>query len=110
MYSLIKRAVLIVTMLMAMTLPISAIAVETNGSEPNSEVITERSVVFLTVGIMITIVLACVAFSLARATSAAIGAVAEKPEMFSSTLIYIMFIEAIAIYVLMMAFMILGMV
>jgi len=42
------------------------------------------------------------------ASAAAIGTVAEKPEMFSITFIYIVFIEAIAIYGLVIAFMILG--
>lgn len=45
---------------------------------------------------------------LGTASAAAIGAVAEKPEMFSITFIYIVFIEAIAIYGLVIAFMILG--
>ena len=40
------------------------------------------------------------------AGAAAIGALAEKPEVFSKTLIYIVFIEAIAIYGLVVAFMI----
>lgn len=42
------------------------------------------------------------------AGSAAIGAVSEKPEMFSMTFIYIVFVEAVAIYGLVIAFMILG--
>jgi len=41
------------------------------------------------------------------ASSAAIGALAERPEVFSKTLIYIVFIEAIAIYGLVISFMIL---
>ena len=39
------------------------------------------------------------------ASAAAIGAIAEKPEVFSKTLIFIVFIEAIAIYGLVVAFM-----
>jgi len=39
------------------------------------------------------------------ASAAAIGAMAEKPETFSKSLIYIVFIEAIAIYGLVVAFM-----
>jgi len=41
------------------------------------------------------------------ASAAAIGAIAEKPEVFTKTLIFIVFIEAIAIYGLVIAFMIL---
>ncbi len=39
------------------------------------------------------------------AGAAAIGAIAERPEMFGRTMIYIVFIEAIAIYGLVIAFM-----
>ncbi|MFQ6134387.1 MAG: ATP synthase subunit C [Nitrososphaerales archaeon] len=45
---------------------------------------------------------------LGLAGAAAVGAVAEKPEMFSLTFVYIVFVEAIAIYGLVLAFMILG--
>ena len=41
------------------------------------------------------------------ASAAAIGALAERPEVFSKTLIFIVFIEAIAIYGLVISFMIL---
>ncbi len=43
------------------------------------------------------------------AGSAAIGAISEKPEMFGMTFIYIVFVEAVAIYGLVIAFMVLGM-
>lgn len=42
------------------------------------------------------------------AGSAAIGAVSEKPEMFSLTFVYIVFVEAIAVYGLVLAFLLLG--
>ena len=48
-----------------------------------------------------------VGVGLGTASAAAIGAMAEKPEMFSRTLIFIVFIEAIAIYAMTLAFMIL---
>jgi V/A-type H+-transporting ATPase subunit K len=60
---------------------------------------------------------ACVAAALAflgagiglgMAGSAAMGAISEKPEIFSMTFIYIVFIEAIAIYGLVVVFMILA--
>ncbi|MEM3522250.1 MAG: ATP synthase subunit C [Candidatus Bathyarchaeia archaeon] len=47
------------------------------------------------------------ALAMGTASAAAIGAMAEKPEVFTKTLIYIVFIEAIAIYGLVVAFMIL---
>jgi len=42
------------------------------------------------------------------AGAAAIGAVSEKPEMFSLSFVYIVFVEAIAVYGLVLAFLILG--
>jgi len=39
--------------------------------------------------------------------SASIGAIAEKPEMFGKTMIFVAFAEAIAIYGLLIAFMLL---
>ncbi len=48
------------------------------------------------------------AIALGRVGSAAIAAVAEKPEIFSLTFVYVVFIEAIAIYGLVLAFMIIG--
>jgi V/A-type H+-transporting ATPase subunit K len=47
------------------------------------------------------------ALGMGTAGTAAVGAIAERPEVFSKTLIYIVFIEAIAIYGLVVAFMIL---
>ena len=47
------------------------------------------------------------AMAMGTASSAAVGAMAEKPEIFSKTIIYIVFIEAIAIYGLIVSFMIL---
>jgi V/A-type H+-transporting ATPase subunit K len=41
------------------------------------------------------------------AGAAAIGAVSEKPEMFSLTFVYIVFVEAIAVYGFVLAFLIL---
>lgn len=40
---------------------------------------------------------------LGTASAAAIGAVAEKPELFGRTIIYVVFIEAVAIYGLVVA-------
>lgn len=38
------------------------------------------------------------------ASAAAVGAVAEKPEIFGRTILYVVFIEAIAIYGLVISF------
>jgi len=46
------------------------------------------------------------ALAMGTASSAAIGAMAERPEVFGRTLIYIVFIEAIAIYGMVVSLMI----
>lgn len=48
-----------------------------------------------------------VAFSMGTLGSASAGALAEKPELFSKLIVFIVFLEAIAIYGLTLAFMIL---
>lgn len=60
----------------------------------------------------LSIIGACIAagYALASTCAAAIGAVAEKPELFSITFIYVVFCEALAIYGLMVAFMIAAMI
>ena len=69
---------------------------------------TEIGLVILGAGIAAGLACFGAGIGLGTASAAAIGAVAEKPEMFSITFIYIVFIEAIAIYGLIIAFMILG--
>ncbi|MCP8323803.1 MAG: ATP synthase subunit C [Candidatus Methylarchaceae archaeon HK02M2] len=66
----------------------------------------------LIVGAGLAAGLACfgAGIGLGIAGSAAIGAISEKPEMFGMTFIYIVFVEAVAIYGLVIAFMVLGMV
>ncbi|MEM2143282.1 MAG: ATP synthase subunit C [Candidatus Thorarchaeota archaeon] len=42
------------------------------------------------------------------ASAAALGAITEKPEVFGKSILYVVFIEAIAIYGLVIAFLLLG--
>ena len=67
---------------------------------------TERAWGFLSMAIAISIPATFAALALGRVCSAAIGAIAEKPEIAGSTIIYIVFIEALAIYGLTVSFMI----
>ncbi|MEM4700008.1 MAG: ATP synthase subunit C [Candidatus Nezhaarchaeales archaeon] len=68
-----------------------------------------RAIAFFGAGIAIAVAGFGTATGMAHAASAAVGAVAERPEIFGRTLLYIVFIEAIAIYALVVAFMILVM-
>ncbi|MEM1569935.1 MAG: hypothetical protein QXM89_04300 [Candidatus Bathyarchaeia archaeon] len=112
MTSLAKKTVLAIAVLIMVILPVATMGAETNDStigDVLGKVFSERNVAFLVISIMVAVVLSLVAMALSRAASAAIGAVAEKPEIASSTLIYIVFIEAIAIYALIIALMMLTM-
>jgi len=64
-------------------------------------------IAYLAAALSIALTGVAAAMAMGTASSAAIGAMAEKPEIFSKTLIYIVFIEAIAIYGLIVSFMIL---
>lgn len=44
-------------------------------------------------------------YAIAAAGSASVGAIAEKPDLFGKTMVYVAFAEAIAIYGLLIAFM-----
>jgi len=70
----------------------------------------QADVGLMIIGASLAAGLACfgAGIGLGMAGSAAIGAISEKPEIFSMTFIYIVFVEAIAIYGLVIAFMILG--
>jgi len=46
-------------------------------------------------------------YGIAATGSASIGAIAEKPDLFGKTMVYVAFAEAIAIYGLLIAFMLL---
>jgi V/A-type H+-transporting ATPase subunit K len=60
-------------------------------------------------GAAIAIAVACfgAAWGLSTTSAAAIGAIAERPELFGRTVIYVVFVEAIAIYALVVALLIL---
>ena len=76
-------------------------------AEANPEQKAEIGLALIGAGIAIGIPGMGAALAMGTASAAAIGAMAEKPEVFTKTLIYIVFIEAIAIYGLVVAFMIL---
>jgi len=57
-----------------------------------------KGIAFLAASLAIGLPGLAAAMAMGTASSAAIGAMAERPEVFGRTLIYIVFIEAIAIY------------
>jgi len=88
--------------------PIMAIeSVGSNGG--GEEEITLRGLGFIAASLATGLACFGAGVGLGTVCSAAIGAVAEKPEMFGLTFIYVVFVEAIAIYGLTVTFMILMM-
>ncbi|MHA1431557.1 MAG: ATP synthase subunit C [Candidatus Freyarchaeota archaeon] len=66
-----------------------------------------KTTVGVGVGLAIGLAGAGAGLGMGTASAAAIGAISEKPEMFGRTIIYIVLIEAIAIYGLVISFMLL---
>lgn len=66
-----------------------------------------KSIAYFGAALAIAVTGCGVGIGMSHAASAAVGAVAERPEIFGRTLLYIVFIEAIAIYALVVSFMIL---
>ncbi len=48
------------------------------------------------------------ALGMASTSAAALGAITERPELFGKTILYVVFIEAVAIYGFVIAFMLIG--
>jgi len=95
-----SRSVLaVIPALASLVLAIPSVYGQTTGAErdPSLAAAIVAGLAFLGAGI-----------GLGIAGSAAIGAVSEKPEMFSLTFVYIVFVEAIAVYGLVLAFLLLG--
>jgi len=65
-----------------------------------------KGLALLGAGIAMAVTGMGVGLGMGTASAAIAGAVAEKPEIFGRTLLYIVFMEAIAIYALVVSFMI----
>jgi len=70
--------------------------------------ITDKGLLLVGAGIAAGLAALGAGVGLGTASAAAIGAIAEKPELLGKTLLYIVLIEAIAIYGLAMFFIILA--
>ena len=71
---------------------------------------TTMGIIGLALAAAITMGTAGVGAALAMATTsaAALGAITERPELFGKTVLYVVFIEAVAIYGFVIAFMLVG--
>ncbi|MEM2905911.1 MAG: ATP synthase subunit C [Candidatus Bathyarchaeia archaeon] len=106
-----RRSMLLAVGLIASALLIGGIAVTfaaqpapvTNGGTG----ITDIGLGFIGAGIAMGLAGLGVGLGMGTASSAAVGAMTERPEVFGRTLIYIVFIEAIAIYAMVIALLLL---
>ncbi|UCE14531.1 MAG: V-type ATP synthase subunit K [Candidatus Heimdallarchaeota archaeon] len=75
--------------------------------EPNAVELGDQAIFGLAIGAGLAMGLAGVgaALALGTASSAAIGAIAERPEVFGRTIIFIAFIEGIGVFGFVIAFM-----
>ena len=100
-------ALVILTMAATLISVMAALAYSQQTTEPVSG-ITDRGLLLVGAGIAAGLAALGAGIGLGTASAAAIGAIAEKPELLGKTLLYIVLIEAIAIYGLAMFFIILA--
>ncbi|WP_287588478.1 ATP synthase subunit C [Candidatus Borrarchaeum sp.] len=67
--------------------------------------IPENGLIAIGVGVLLGLAGLGAALGMGMASSAACGAIAEKPEIYGRTMLFIVFIEAIAIYAFVIALM-----
>ncbi len=75
-------------------------------TQPQQAVTSEKGLFLIGAGIAAGLASCGAGIGLGTASAAAIGAIAEKPEMLGRTLLFVVLIEAIAIYGLAMFFII----
>lgn len=92
--------------LTGMWLYVGQAAAQAGDQQAASEAGLGKGVAFLGAAVAIGLPGLGAALAMGTASAAAIGAMAERPEVFGRTLIYIVFIEAIAIYGMVISLMI----
>jgi V/A-type H+-transporting ATPase subunit K len=105
-----KREIILSFLLMAIgVVAISsmvAVAYSKSPAQTSDQLASEKGLFLIGAGIAAGLASFGAAIGLGTASAAAIGAVAEKPEVFGRTLVFVVLIEAIAIYGLAMFFII----
>ncbi len=84
----------------------AAVAYSQQASPRQAPAISEKGLYLIGAGIAAGLAAFGASLGLGTASAAAVAAIAEKPELFGRTLVYIVLIEAIAIYGLAMFFII----
>ena len=105
-----KRRILLSFVLMAIgTITISsmvAVGFSQTTTQPTQTLLSDKGLFLVGAGIAAGLASCGAGIGLGTASAAAIGAIAEKPEMLGRTLLFVVLIEAIAIYGLAMFFII----
>ena len=104
-------AIVLTFVISFLTMPASAMGVSPgNGFLPLQDEGSGWAVLGLAVGAGLAIGLAGIGggMGMGTASAAALGAITEKPETFGKSILYVVFIEAIAIYGFVIAFLLVG--
>ncbi|MHA1882607.1 MAG: ATP synthase subunit C [Candidatus Thorarchaeota archaeon] len=104
-------AIVLTFVISFLTMPASALGVSpSNGFLPLQDEGSGWAVLGLAVGAGLAIGLAGIGggMGMGTASAAALGAITEKPETFGKSILYVVFIEAIAIYGFVIAFLLVG--
>ena len=107
----IMGAVILTFVISLLTLPVSAVGVT---PDPFFQSLQDEgsgwAILGLAMGAGLAIGLAGIGggLGMGTASAAALGAITEKPETFGKSILYVVFIEAIAIYGFVIAFLLLG--
>lgn len=96
-----RKTSFIITVLLSFLMLIQKTVAE---SEVTST-IPKEGLIAIGIGILLGLAGLGAAIGMGMASSAACGAICEKPELYGRTMIFIVFIEAIAIYALVMSLM-----
>lgn len=105
MLKLLLPSLLVLSFTLGLTVAVFGLQSAPVGQEAATE--EWRGFALLGAGLAIGLAGCGAGIGLGTASAAAIGAIAERPEVFARTLIYVVFTEAIAIYGLVISFMIL---
>lgn len=109
----ILGAVLLSLVMSLLTLPTSAVGVAPGSGFSTLQETTDSTglaIMGLAIGASLAIGLAGIGggLGMGTASAAALGAITEKPENFGKSILYVVFIEAIAIYGFVIAFLLVG--
>ncbi len=109
--TILGAAALLLVAILALAIPVQALVVPPiGGFGPLQTEYKGWAILGLAVGAGLAVGLAGIggAIGMGTASAAALGAITEKPETFGKSILYVVFIEVIAIYGFVIAFMLMG--